>query len=93
MKAIWMLEALSQCGIEANAWGIIPMGKDYPFVEMFGDEPMGEFKPGKYVYVDATHVSDDAFEYLTNAADHTIFGPDPEEQCTMLFRIEETNNN
>lgn len=65
------------------------MGKDYPFMEMFGDEPMGEFKPGKYVYVNAAYISDDAFEYLTNAADHTLFGADPEEQCTMLFKIED----
>lgn len=89
MTALWILEALSHCGIGAENWGVIPMGKDYPFMEMFGDEPMGEFKPGKYVYVNAAHISDDAFEYLTNAADHTLFGDDPEEQCTMLFLIED----
>lgn len=89
MKAIWMLEALDRCCVEANAWGMVPMGKDYPFEKMFGDEPMGEFVPGRYVYVNAAHISDEAFEYLTNAADHTLFGPDPEEQCTMLFRIED----
>ena len=89
MTAIWMLDALSRCGIEANAWGMVPMGKDYQFKKFFGDEPMGEFVPGRYVYVNAAHIGDDAFEYLTTAADHTLFGPDPEEQCTMLFRIEE----
>lgn len=89
MRAIEMLEALDRCGIKANTWGMVPMGKDYPFMSMFHDEPMGEFVPGRYVYVDAAHISEDAFEYLTNAADHTLFGPDPEEQCTMLFRIED----
>ena len=92
MTAISMLEALNRCGIEAGDWGMVPMGKDYPFKEFFGDEPMGRFEPGTYVYVDAAHVGDDAFEYLTNAADHTLFGPDPEEQCTILFRIEDGNN-
>lgn len=86
MKAIEMLEALSSCGI--NNWGLVPMGKDYPFKEFFGDEPMGEFVPGRYVYVDAAKVGDEAFEYLANAADHVLFGKDPEEQCTILFRIE-----
>ena len=89
MTALWILEALSHCGIGAENWGVIPMGKDYPFMEMFGDEPMGEFTPGKYVYVNAAHIGDDAFEYLTNAADHTLFGADPEEQCTILIRVEE----
>lgn len=89
MTALWMLEALSRCGIKANAWGIVPMGKNYQFKKFFGAEPMHKFVPGRYVYVDASHISDDAFEYLTNAADHTLFGPDPEEQCTMLFRIED----
>ena len=89
MKAIWMLEALNRCGIKAKDWGFIPMGKDYQFKKFFGAEPMHKFVPGRYVYVNASHISDDAFEYLTNAADHTLFGPDPEEQCTMLFRIED----
>lgn len=89
MQAIWMLEALSRCGIEANAWGIVPMGKDYPFKEFFGDEPISEFVPGRYVYVDAAHVSEEGFEYLANGADHVIFGDDPEQQCTMLFKIED----
>ena len=87
MKAIEMLEALSRCGV--NNWGLVPMGKDYPFDEFFGAEPMGEFVPGRYVYVDAAHVGDDAFEYLANAADHVLFGKNPEEQCTMLFRMED----
>ena len=87
-----MLEALNRCGIEAGDWGMVPMGKDYPFKEFFGDVPMGRFVPGTYVYVNAAHVGDDAFEYLTNAADHTLFGPDPEVQCTILFRIEDGNN-
>ena len=88
MTALWILEALSTCGIGADDYGVIPMSKDYPFMEMFGDEPNGEFKPGKYVYVNAAHIGDDAFEYLTNAADHTLFGADPEEQCTILIRVE-----
>lgn len=88
MKAIEMLEALDRCGIEAEAWGLVPMGKDYPFKDFFGDEPIGEFKPGRYVYVDAAHVSDEGFEYLSNAADHVLFGADPEKQCTILFLIE-----
>ena len=87
MKAIEMLEALSRCGI--NNWGLVPMGKDYPFKEFFGDEPMGEFVPGRYVYVDAANVGDNAFEYLANAANHVLFGENPEEQCTILFRIED----
>lgn len=89
MKAIEMLEALSRCAIGANDWGLIPMGKDYPFMEMFGDEPISEFVPGRYVYVNAAHISDEGFEYLANAADHVLFGADPEEQCTILFKIEE----
>ena len=89
MTALWILDALDRCSIEANAWGMVPMGKDYPFMEMFSDEPMGEFVPGRYVYVNAAHMGDDAFEYLANAADHVLFGPDPEEQCTILFRIED----
>ena len=89
MKAINMLEALSRCGVDN--WGLVPMGKDYPFKEFFGDEPMGEFVPGRYVYVDAAKVGDEAFEYLANAADHVLFGKDPEEQCTILFRIEDEN--
>ena len=87
MKAIEMLEALSRCGVDN--WGMVPMGTDYPFMEFFGDEPMGKFEPGRYVYVDASGVGDDAFEYLANGADHVLFGPDPEEQCTILFRIED----
>lgn len=89
MTAIWMLEALSRCGIGADAWGMVPMGADYPFNEMFGDEPTGTFEPGTYVYVNAAHISDEAFEYLDNAADYVLFGPDLEEQCTFLFRIED----
>lgn len=89
MTALWILQALSDCGIGANNWGVIPMGKDYPFAEMFGGEPMDEFKPGRYVYVNAAHISEDAFEALANAADHVIFGADPEEQCTILIQIEE----
>lgn len=89
MKAIWMLDALSRCGVEANAWGFVPIGKDYQFKKFFGDEPMGEFVPGRYVWVNAAHISNDAFEYLANAADHVLFGPDPEEQCTILIRIED----
>ena len=87
MTAISMLDALSTCGVKA--WGMVPMGKDYPFKEFFGNEPTGTFTPGKYVYVDAAHISDEAFEYLESAADHVLFGDDPEEQCTILFRIEE----
>lgn len=87
MKAIEMLEALSRCGVDN--WGLVPMGKDYPFKEFFGDETMGEFVPGRYVYVDAAHVGEDAFEYLSNAADHVLFGENPEEQCTILFRMED----
>ena len=89
MKAIEMLEALNRCGIEASDWGMVPMGKDYQFEKFFGCEPMGKFEPGLYVYVNAAHIGDMAFEYLTNAADHTMFGADPEEQCTMLFKIED----
>jgi hypothetical protein len=89
MTALWILEALSRCGIEAGAWGIIPMGKDYPFKQFFGGRPIHKFEPGRYVYVKAVHISDDAFGYLDNAADHTIFGADPEEECTMLFKIED----
>lgn len=89
MTAIWMLDALSRCGIEADAWGFVPMGKGYQFKKFFGDEPDREFVPGRYVFVNAAHISDDAFEYLANAADHVLFGPDPEEQCTILIRIEE----
>ena len=87
MKAIEMLEALSRCGV--NNWGLVPMGKDYSFMEFFGAEPMGEFVPGRYVYVDASNVGEDAFEYLANAADYVLFGKDPEEQCTILFRMDE----
>ena len=89
MTALWMLDALSRCGVEANAWGMVPMGKDYPFKQFFGTEPMGTFEPGTYVYVNAAHVGDDAFEYLANAADHVLFCPDLERQCTILFRIED----
>lgn len=89
MTAIWMLDALDRCGIKAGAWGMVPMGEDYQFEKFFGAKPDGRFVPGRYVYVDASHISDDAFEYLTNAADHTLFGPDPEVQCNMLFRIED----
>lgn len=89
MTALWMLEALSRCGIEANAWGFVPMGKNYPFKKFFGARPIHKFEPGQYVYVDALHVSDEAFDYLDNAADHIIFSHKPEEQCTMLFKIED----
>lgn len=82
-----MLEALSRCGVDN--WGLVPMVKDYPFMEFFGDEPMGEFVPGRYVYVDAANVGDNAFEYLANAADHVLFGENPEKQCTILFKIED----
>ncbi len=91
MTALWILQALSDCGIGVDKWGVIPMGKDYPFAEMFGGKPFGEFKPGRYVYVNAAHISDEAFALLTNAADHTIFGIDPEgkEQISILIQIEE----
>lgn len=92
MRAIEMLNALSRCGIEANAWGFVPMGKDYQFKKFFHDEPDGEFVPGRYVYVNAAHIGDDAFEYLASAADHVLFAPDPEEQCTILIRIEDEIN-
>lgn len=89
MKAFAILEILSRCGLGKDEWGICFMGKKYPFVEMFGAEPMGTFVPGHYVWVNVAHVSDEAFEYLENGADHVLFGPDPEEQCTIIIKIED----
>lgn len=89
MRAVEMLEALSRCGVKANDWGFIPMGKNYQFKKFFGGKPMHKFVPGMYVYVNAAHIDDMSFGYLANSANHVIFGDDPEEQCTMLFRIED----
>lgn len=89
MKAIEMLEALTRCGVNADDWGMVPMHAKYPFKKFFGGRPIHKFVPGRYVYINVAHISDGAYDYLDGWADHTIFGDDPEEQCTMLFRIED----
>lgn len=89
MKAIEMLESLNTCGINSEDWGIASMHENFPFKNHFGGSPIHKVTAGRYVYVNAAHISDKAFECLDNCADHVIFGDDPEEQCTMLFRIED----
>lgn len=62
-----MLAALSRCGIEAGAWGIVKISKTNTVKSLFGVEHSREIPHGDYLYIRSDKISDIVFGYLENA--------------------------